>query len=359
MVSFVNACVFKPTSAGVGDFVVSAAVPGWQTPAQAGATDGAIYRYRAAVSDGSQWEIGTGAYTSGSTTLARTTILASSTGGAKVSFSQAPDITLTAFAMDVNNREQLTANRTYYVRADGSDSNTGLVDSTGGAFLTIGKALTTVAALDCSTFNCTIQVGDGTYTATVVLPRMLGSGTFTLRGNPTTPANCIISVTGGGAIDALDTHCVWTVNGFKLQTTTSGNSLSMAGSGRLKFANMDFGTSAGAHHIIASGTGAIVEATGNWTISGNSTYAHMTSSYGAQILAYSKTITLSGTRAFTIFVLSQGVSIIDTGSLTFTGTATGSRYQAALNGIINTSGGGANFFPGDAVGTVVTGGQYA
>ncbi len=359
MVAFLNACVFKPTSGGVGDFVVSAAVPGWQTPAQAGAIDATVYRYRAAVSDGSQWEIGTGTYTVGSTTLTRTTILASSTGGAKVSFSQAPDITITAFAMDVNNREQLTADRTYYVRTDGSDSNTGLVNSSGGAFLTTAKALTTVAALDCSTFNCTIQVADGTYTATINLPRMVGSGTFTLLGNPTTPANCIISVTGGGAIAALDTHGVWNVSGFKLQTTTSGNALSMSGSGRLKYANIDFGTTAGAHHIIVSGTGAIIEASGNWTISGNSTYAHMSSTYGAQLLTYSKTITLSGTRAFTIFALSQGVSIIDSGSLTFTGTATGSRYQAALNGIINTSGGGANFFPGDAVGTVVTGGQYA
>ena len=66
-------------------------------------------------------------------------------------------------------RPRLTANRTYYVRTDGSDSNDGLTDLPGGAFLTIQKAVEAVAALDLSTYNVTIQVGAGTYPGTITL----------------------------------------------------------------------------------------------------------------------------------------------------------------------------------------------
>ena len=93
----------------------------------------------------------------------------------------------------------LTAHRTYYVRADGSDSNTGLADTSGGAFLTIQKAVNCVAALDLSTYNVTIQVGAGTYTgSTVVAKPFTGAGTVTISGDTTTPANVLISTSGVG-----------------------------------------------------------------------------------------------------------------------------------------------------------------
>ena len=45
--------------------------------------------------------------------------------------------------------------------------------------------------------------------------------------------------------------------------------------------------------------------------------------------------------------------------VTASGTVTGKRYNAALNGIIRVGGGGPDFFPGSEAGVTATGGQYA
>ncbi len=49
------------------------------TPAEAGAVDGRTYTYL--IVDANNWELGKGVYTSSGNTLARTTILASRSGG--------------------------------------------------------------------------------------------------------------------------------------------------------------------------------------------------------------------------------------------------------------------------------------
>lgn len=117
MVAFLDVCKFRAVSAGTGDFVVSSAIQGYQTPAQAGATNGAVYRYRAENFDLSEWEVGYGAYTSGTLTLARTTILYNHLGTTDaVNFTTRPYVGLVVLAMDMaqnaNAEQEITSGAT-------------------------------------------------------------------------------------------------------------------------------------------------------------------------------------------------------------------------------------------------------
>lgn len=254
-------------------------------------------------------------------------------------------------------REVLNASRTYYVRTDGSDSNTGLANTAGGAFLTIQKALNVAATLDCGTFNLTIQVAAGTYTGAITLPPLIGSGTFTLQGDVATPANVIISVTGASRGISASNSGSWTIKGFRVQTITSGVCIYVWGNTSLNLGEMDYGVCADAYHVQVTGGGR-VNFIANYTISGNSTWAHIGAAYGAYVVYWSITVTASGTRAFTQAFIESTCGIVDSGGCTFVGTFTGRRFVVANNGLIRTNSGGLNYFPGNVPGTVNSSGVY-
>lgn len=67
---------------------------------------------------------------------------------------------------------------------------------------------------------------------------------------------------------------------------------------------------------------------------------------------------LSGTSAFAFFAFASTTSSILADGNTYSGSATGARHSAQLNGVIYTNGGGANYFPGNAAGSTASGGQY-
>lgn len=254
-------------------------------------------------------------------------------------------------------RERLTANRTYYVRADGVDTNTGLVNDAGGAFLTLQKAINVVAALDISIYNVTIQVGDGTYTAgcTVNSP-WVGSGTVTLLGNVATPANCIISVTSGNCITA-DSYGRLRIGGFKIQTTTSGIGVAATNGGNLSITAgpMEYGACATAH-IYAERNGILVSNQA-YAITGGAP-RHLQALSNAYMLM-SGAVTLTGTPAFASeFVRGERHALIESVS-TYAGAATGTRYNALTGGGINVFGAGVNYFPGSVAGAATAPGWYA
>ncbi|SEN66946.1 hypothetical protein [Bradyrhizobium sp. OK095] len=100
--SLIDVCRFNPTAGGATDWTYSSAVTGYQSPAAAGAVNGAQYSYRAESADLSQWEVGTGVYNSGAGVLTRAAVLFNSAGTtAKISFSAVPQVAVVALAEDL------------------------------------------------------------------------------------------------------------------------------------------------------------------------------------------------------------------------------------------------------------------
>lgn len=266
-----------------------------------------------------------------------------------------------AKAVEDNQREKLTANRTYYVRTDGSDSNDGRTNTAGGSFLTIQKAIDVVyGTLDLNAFKVTIQVGAGTWSE---LPRInarpLGNLAFdavTILGDPTTPTNCVLSGSSASGTFRVNAGSVQ-INGF--YTTAATQPHLFVTFGELYFANMVFGATT-SNHIVTS-TGGYIQRTGNYTISGGAA-RHIRALLGGGALISGGTVTLTGTPAFsTAFVVADSRGYISAGSTTYSGAATGVRYIANTTGFINTNGAGATYFPGGTAGTAdaATFGLYA
>ncbi len=259
-------------------------------------------------------------------------------------------------------REQLSANRSYYVRTDGSDANNGLANSSGGAFLTIQKAIDTVAALDLSIYNVTIQVADGTYTGTVtVTGPWVGSGSVTLQGNTATPANVVITTAAAGAAAlSVQSGGRLSVIGFKLVSSGTGATVGLKSSGSAVSVTgaMDFG--AANRQMQASGSGSIAFGAGvTYNISAGAV-THIFCSSSGNVAIEGCTVTTTGTVAFSgAFVTSSFVGVVFIDSNTFAGaSATGSRYSITANGVVYTAGAGATYLPGNAAGSTATGGQY-
>jgi hypothetical protein len=259
-------------------------------------------------------------------------------------------------------RERLTANRTYYVRTDGNDVNTGLANNAGGAWLTLQKAYDFVQKnIDLGGYSVTIQVGAGTYTAGVNASYPLtGTGLLQFLGDITTPANVLVSVTGGTCFTA-DAGAVFALGGFKTVSITTGAHVLARGANSHIMINgkMDFGACpAGYAHINAWPMGAIT-ITAAYTISGSAGY-HWQGRVNGTIRAAGITITTSGTPAFSSqFAYSTEGAVLSVGSNTFNGTgATGARYLANGNAVIDSGGGGATYLPGNSVGSIANGGQY-
>lgn len=165
MAAWLDVCRFRPSAGGTTDWAWSSAVLGYSTPPLAGAVNGRVYKLRSESDDLSQWELSEGAYTSGTGTFARTTVLYNSSGtgtgvgqsgaGTKINFATVPQVAVVALKEDLLSIEEANAFTT--VQKSQALKNLGNLSSLVDATLPMG------AAVDIATGDVNNLITDGFY----------------------------------------------------------------------------------------------------------------------------------------------------------------------------------------------------
>jgi hypothetical protein len=251
-------------------------------------------------------------------------------------------------------QELLTADRTYYVRADGNDSQSGLADSAGGAWRTLQHAVDFVRGrIDFNGRTVTIQVRSGTYGPVSLVGPHRGGGALYLIGDQTTPANVLISATAAGtSAVALRGGARLVLRGVKVQSTNAHGLYAEASD--LNAGDLEFGACAGSH-VEAGVYGAISLYGPVYRVVGGAT-SHWHAGGQATINCGAFEMTLVGTPAFTAYFAGVAGGFIQCRTVTWTGTATGQRYVAHKNGVIDAHAGLNPPLPGSTAGRTATGG---
>jgi len=258
-------------------------------------------------------------------------------------------------------REVLDANRTLYVRSDALYTDApGRLDSPAGACKTWQQAFNLLYGLDFNGKTVTIQHGSEgahTFTEAVQVNTMVGGGQLIISG---------LNASGSTAFDTgaanpftlYDTQTEVVFSNMKLKAASAfaliepcQQTLVAIGSG------MIFDACANAHVWVHDRQAMLYSLANSYQIVGGATYHLFVN--GGMAFHESSAVTLTGTPAFTQFVAATNGGAVQSIGSTFTGGATGQRYNASLGGIINTFGGGGSYFPGNVAGATATGGQYA
>lgn len=306
------------------------------------------------------------AQVTGAAPLASPALTGTPTAPTAAAMTNTTQVATTAFVTGAI-REKLIANRTYYVRTDGSDSNNGLTNTSGGAWLTLQHAWDFISAnLDQAGFLVTIQVGAGTYTAGVLMTGGKNGATGQVKwlGDVTTPSNVLISTTTQSCFQSAGPGNNILITGFKVQTSAGnasafeGIGIYSSGQGLLNFTAIDFGACYVAHYV--SDSSGYITVDGTYIISGGAQW-HMQARTNGLISLHSPTVTIIGSPAFSrAFAVVENIGRLSCGA-TFSGAATGIRYEVS-NGILQvyntTKQASPTYLPGNAAGVIGIGGSY-
>lgn len=350
------------TSTGTGDIAFSSTIPGFNAFSTIG---GAPFPYEIHAIDGSgiptgQWETGIGKISSGS--LVRIAPDASSSGSVPLSFSAGTKVVSLCIPSTAT-AGMRRANTTYYVRPGGSNSNSGLVNDDGGAFLTIQHALNVAAAdmIISGSSDVSIYVETGSYAEYLVLPQILraGSGRPKIVGNGSGPTDVVVR-----AVSAE--YCGdWILQYFSIanvEAVSNYNALQVGRGASLECNAMDFGSAGTGRHVFVRDGGRVL--CSDYTVGGGGK-SHIKAEAGGSFVFSGSAITFTASATFSEAVVQclTGAGHVELTGVsfdvsTYSATVTGKRYDINGNGVCNTGGGGASFVPGTVAGTTATGGQY-
>jgi hypothetical protein len=248
-----------------------------------------------------------------------------------------------------------------YVATGGNDANNG---SSGAPFATIQRAWNQLYySTDLNGNIAEIHVGPGTYAPFTGWGPVVGASTWNsvqIIGDTVTPTNVTIAGSTTSAVTASNAQ--FFIEGFTVEASgaNSAGLLGLFPGTILTFNQMNFGACSSAQLQADNGAfvGNISPGGGSYTISGGAKN-HMSAIFAGVVQNEATSVALSGTPAFAGgFATAEDLGLVRSFGMVFSGTATGPRYTAFGNGVIETQGSGAAYFPGDTAGTVSTGGVY-
>jgi hypothetical protein len=267
----------------------------------------------------------------------------------------------------VNPPSQLLNNLTIFVNSStGSDSLDGsqaTVSGTKGPLQHIQTAVNKAFNYPPSQFSVTIQCADGTYSESVTVGPIPGPSII-INGDSGSPINVVVNGANSSNTFQVSGPNNVTIQNLKITTGTGTGPPSGFFASKGATLTTSNTVSGFCDFAVHEAFGPSTIHIGSHTYSGSSTFA-MGSFFGGFILpTQGATYTISTGITVTAFATASGNGSMEVpvpGSPSFInpGFVTGSKFQAVINGVIDTQGLGVNYFPGNSAGTVTTGGVYA
>ncbi|MNL10810.1 hypothetical protein D3C87_1316220 [compost metagenome] len=253
----------------------------------------------------------------------------------------------------------------YVVGPTGNDSNTGLAATAAQGFATIAGAIATLNSRYSTLARITLVVSAGTFGGFSVEAGNIRSWRITGAGVTQTIVDASSTAVNGGrgmlvsGTDVIIQNIGWKAYFECVGVSPQGGALEISAANNFEMA------SASSYCINAAG--GQIDVYGNVKFSGNGA-ACIAATRGSIRLGFTDGVTTRNvafdcTSGPTVSVgnvmASDSGSIIAFPSAVFqNGPPNGKKYDARLNGTINTQGSGVNFFAGTTAGAVATGGQY-